>query len=709
MTQNQKLAVVAGVVVVAAGIWWITRLVAPREAEPRGRTITATSPQLADVQAAYNQAVDGDTVGIPSGTATWTGKLTVAKAITLRGAGKEGASATTIRDGVQSGKFLQINLVSSKISRLTGINFEHGGRTTYVGPPEGIFKVVGVPQPEDNTARFRWDNCTWNNLKGVVVFDNVIGVVDHVDFVRGNNISSGSLTYIYHSLWNENPNPNHKPLGDGSWASPVDFGSDKFLVFERCKATNPTPQTTLRSMTDSLFGARFIVRYCEIHNLKVSTHGTESGGRPRGNRVFIAYGNHWTGTNIEKEPASVRGGIGVFHDNTIEGFTASPRFGVTNFRATQGFPPWGPADGTCQWDNNDITTDNGWGPGIHFKGKAKVDSANRVVTVVKLDGSDPTGWETNKWKWYTVRRTTGTSTGQRFGWINASTANTITYNMAKDGEGVSLKFLAGDELEIRKINHTLDLSGRGEGGLVPPGNPPSGPPPWPAGQNDQISRPCYEWNNGAVDFVCTYGARCEVDAFSNATPPPSFGYAQLPDPHWLIAFTEGGASPTPTPTPSPTPTQTPTIAPSPTPPQSPTPSPTPTLSPSPCPTATPTGTATPTPTPTATPTAIPSPSPTVPVALAAPSNLAAVVVKGKDVQLSWTDNSGDETGFAIERSAPANEGNICLNYSAAAKLGPNITTWTDTTTDKKSFYCYKIRALRGQESSDWSPVVEIAP
>src|SRR6266550_431005 len=68
--------------------------------------------------------------------------------------------------------------------------------------------------------------------------------------------------------------------------------------------------------------------------------------------------------------------------------------------------------------------------------------------------------------------------------------------------------------------------------------------------------------------------------------------------------------------------------------------------PTPCPTSTPTTTPTPTPTPTATPTATPTPTPT----LAAPTNLTATAASSSRINLSWTDNSSNETGFKVERS-----------------------------------------------------------
>ena len=64
--------------------------------------------------------------------------------------------------------------------------------------------------------------------------------------------------------------------------------------------------------------------------------------------------------------------------------------------------------------------------------------------------------------------------------------------------------------------------------------------------------------------------------------------------------------------------------------------------------------------------------------LAAPSNLVATVVSGRSVysiNLTWTDNSSNETGFKIERSASPSSG-----FQEIATVGANVTTYSITGT-----------------------------
>ena len=132
------------------------------------------------------------------------------------------------------------------------------------------------------------------------------------------------------------------------------------------------------------------------------------------------------------------------------------------------------------------------------------------------------------------------------------------------------------------------------------------------------------------------------------------------------------ASPTPTPTLTPTPTATPTATPTPTP------------------------AATPTTTPTATPTPTPTPSPTIP---AAPSNLVAVLATSTRVNLSWTDNSNNESGFVIERLITSNRKSTWTNI---AQVAANVSAFSDTTLNSRKKYAYRVFASNAAGNSGYS-------
>jgi hypothetical protein len=69
----------------------------------------------------------------------------------------------------------------------------------------------------------------------------------------------------------------------------------------------------------------------------------------------------------------------------------------------------------------------------------------------------------------------------------------------------------------------------------------------------------------------------------------------------------------------------------------------------------------------------------------APSNLKAKL-KGKKVDLTWTDNSNNEDGFKIYRGLSPS------TLSLIATVGPNVTIYTDTALARKTTYYYKVCA-----------------
>ena len=61
--------------------------------------------------------------------------------------------------------------------------------------------------------------------------------------------------------------------------------------------------------------------------------------------------------------------------------------------------------------------------------------------------------------------------------------------------------------------------------------------------------------------------------------------------------------------------------------------------------------------------------------------------------LTWSDNSVDEQGFAIERRGSPPSG----SYGQIATVGANITTYTDTSVVGGTSYCFRrTRVQRGR-------------
>jgi hypothetical protein len=80
----------------------------------------------------------------------------------------------------------------------------------------------------------------------------------------------------------------------------------------------------------------------------------------------------------------------------------------------------------------------------------------------------------------------------------------------------------------------------------------------------------------------------------------------------------------------------------------------------------------------------------------APSNLSATSVSSSRIDLIWTDNSNNETGFKIERRTETG------SYIEVATVSANVTTYIDTGLSESTTYYYRIKAFNGAGSSDYS-------
>jgi predicted secreted protein len=86
---------------------------------------------------------------------------------------------------------------------------------------------------------------------------------------------------------------------------------------------------------------------------------------------------------------------------------------------------------------------------------------------------------------------------------------------------------------------------------------------------------------------------------------------------------------------------------------------------------------------------------------AAPTNLAATPVSSSQINLTWTDNANNETGFKIERCTGAG----CTNFAQIATVGANVTSYANAGLAAATSYSYRVRASSGVGDSDYSNTV----
>ncbi len=100
----------------------------------------------------------------------------------------------------------------------------------------------------------------------------------------------------------------------------------------------------------------------------------------------------------------------------------------------------------------------------------------------------------------------------------------------------------------------------------------------------------------------------------------------------------------------------------------------------------------------------PGPPPPPPPPSDAPSNLVTTAVSSSQIDLTYTDNKGDENGFEIERAfAPGGP------FTKIGEVGANVTNFSNTGLAADTEHCYRVRAFKtvgrgNREFTDYSNV-----
>src|SRR5207249_2652335 len=80
----------------------------------------------------------------------------------------------------------------------------------------------------------------------------------------------------------------------------------------------------------------------------------------------------------------------------------------------------------------------------------------------------------------------------------------------------------------------------------------------------------------------------------------------------------------------------------------------------------------------------------------APGGLAVKFVLLHELDLTWTDNSNNETGFVIQRRRSGSD------WTTVGTAGPNTTAFADTQVGAYIHYLYRVRAVNAAGASAWS-------
>ena len=86
------------------------------------------------------------------------------------------------------------------------------------------------------------------------------------------------------------------------------------------------------------------------------------------------------------------------------------------------------------------------------------------------------------------------------------------------------------------------------------------------------------------------------------------------------------------------------------------------------------------------------------VEFAAPTNLSAMGISDSEIELTWTDNTGYETGFKIERDSGS-------GFTEIGTVSSDVTEYTDTGLTFGQSYTYRIAAFTSVNTSSWVTII----
>lgn len=327
-------------------------------------TIAAKSLSSSDVQAAINSAGEGDTVTVPSGSASWSSTVSINnKAVSVIGAGMDSTIITCN------------NINAFNVNGAVGKFFRIGGMT-FKGSPGGngyssfIINIMGT------SRAWRIDHIHFDSTSGGF---GMVGVDGYTYGVIDNCLVTGAQPQHWFVRPFDSAYAAPYDSGSYAWKRPLSLGTENAVYIESNTIKYDTfAQGSTNPVWDARSGARYVVRYNNIRNGFAGHHGAEAH-HARGTFSWEIYNNTFEYDSLIWVPLNLRGGAGVIHNNKFifhAGNSGSP-FIIGEYRSggTGSGAPWlNSCDSTPEYictifyGDNDPTTCSGAGERVQTDG-----------------------------------------------------------------------------------------------------------------------------------------------------------------------------------------------------------------------------------------------------------------------------------------------------------------------------------------------------
>lgn len=277
-------------------------------------TINAASCEQADVQAAINQAVDGDTVMVPAGSCTWNSNSCISagnycapvyinKSIILQGAGADQTIINDSTDIAWNKPALYIGCSAATYVRITQFSFtgQNGG--------EAFIKIGGC------SKGFRVDHNKFLTSagRGIMTLGNTTGLIDNNTFLNPSD--------EYIDIEGSNSQSWQEDFSSVFGTKNAVFVENNYWSYDSAFTENGA------NALDSNQGARWVFRHNKVDSWRnsqpIELHGWMlAGAGVAGTRSFEIYNNEFNildSSYTAWNAIRIRGGEGVIFNNAFTG------------------------------------------------------------------------------------------------------------------------------------------------------------------------------------------------------------------------------------------------------------------------------------------------------------------------------------------------------------------------------------------------------
>lgn len=330
-------------------------------------TRTAASAARTDVNDCVTAAANGDTIIVPAGTASWSSQIALpaTKDLTIKGGGGATTMTCSGTPGTSGYTCTATNSTSLTCNNgCFGLNLAASHRVTgFTMTGNGSGSLVGCATGNQNaTKHFRVDHNRLVSTSGwqpIRCFgsSNAVhprGIWDHNRLENGIAIHTNGTNFQL-----DEGNQQHQ-----LWAQDPELGGTSRIFLEANYFVTSVHTT---NFADGNYAARVAIRFNTTAGPTITGFEFHSPqGANRGYQSWEAYGN--TLMNLDTTDgcfhgiASIRGGSGVFFNNTMSGTISGCNYDglMDNVRSswTSSSDGIGPCNGSSPWDQN--SSGQGW-------------------------------------------------------------------------------------------------------------------------------------------------------------------------------------------------------------------------------------------------------------------------------------------------------------------------------------------------------------